>query len=95
MNAPHPSIAKFPLGQIVATSTALKELDQDDILAAIQRHQAGDWGELPDEDRQENELSLQQGFPLLSAYRSTAGVKFWIITEADRSVTTVLLPEDY
>jgi len=66
-----------------------------DMMAAIQWHQAGDWGDLPEEDRQENELSLQQGFRLLSAYSSAQGVRFWIITEGDRSVTTVLLPEDY
>jgi hypothetical protein len=58
-------------------------------------HQSGDWGDVPEEARQENELALQQGFRLLSAYSSTEGVKFWIITEADRSSTTVLLPEDY
>ena len=95
MNAPIPSLAKFRLGHIVATPNALTRLAQDDILAAIQRHQAGDWGDVPEEDRQENELALQQGFRLLSAYSSAQGVKFWIITESDRSSTTVLLPEDY
>ena len=95
MNAPNLCIAKFRLGHIVATPNALTRLAQDDILAAIQRHQPGDWGDVPEEDRQENELSLQQGLRLLSAYSSAQGVKFWIITEADRSVTTVLLPEDY
>ena len=95
MNAPNPSLAKFRLGHIVATPNALTSLTEEDIVAAIQRHQAGDWGDLPEEDRQENELSLQQGFRLLSAYCSAQGVKFWIITEADRSVTTLLLPEDY
>jgi hypothetical protein len=88
-------IAKFRLGQIVATPNALEHLNQADILTGIQRHQAGDWGEVCEEDQQENELSLKQGFRLLSAYRTTNGTKFWIITEADRSVTTVLLPEDY
>ena len=96
MNAPpSPSVAKFRLGHIVATPNALAKLAQDDILAGIQRHQAGDWGDVPEEDRQENELSLLQGFRLLSAYRSAQGVGFWIITESDRSSTTVLLPEDY
>ena len=95
MNAPSPTIAKFRLGHIVATPNALTRLAQDDILAAIQRHQTGDWGDVPEDDRQENELSLQQGFRLLSAYCSAQGVKFWIITEADRSSKTVLLPEDY
>ena len=56
----------------------------------------GDWGDLCDEDRNENRLSLEQGFRLLSSYRTCAGdTKVWVITEADRSVTTILLPEEY
>ena len=62
---------------------------------ALGRHAAGDWGEVCPEDRQENQLSLRKGFFLLPVYPSKAGEKFWIITEADRSVTTVLLPENY
>jgi hypothetical protein len=54
-----------------------------------------DWGELSDEDVQENELSLREGFRLLSAYRTAKGQKIWIITEADRSATTILLPSEY
>ena len=61
----------------------------------LRRHVAGDWGDLDEADRQENEKSLKNGFRLLSAYRSITGIRFWIITEADRSLTTVLLPEDY
>jgi hypothetical protein len=91
MNGQTPSLAKFRLGHIVATPNALTRLAQDGILAAIQRHQAGDWGDVREEDRQENELSLQQGFRLLSPYSSAQGVKFWIITEPDRSSTCVLL----
>ena len=94
MSAPVSS-AKFRLGRIVATPNALSRLTQDDITAAIRRHQAGDWGELCAEDRRENELSLQEGYRLLSVYCSAEGVRFYVITEADRSVTTVLLPEDY
>lgn len=88
-------VVLFPLGQLVATPNALTHLSQEDILTAIHRHQAGDWGDLSEEDRQENAFSLQKGFRLLSVYHSAQGVKFYIITEADRSVTTVLLPEDY
>ena len=95
MSATALPIAKFRLGKIVSTPNALAQLSQDDILAGIQRHQAGDWGEMDEHDRQENESSLQNGFRLLSVYRSAAGVKFWLITEADRSVTTILMPEDY
>jgi hypothetical protein len=86
---------KFRLGQIVATPHALEVISSDDIIKGIARHEAGDWGDVPDRDRLENELSLQAGLRLLSVYHSAKGVKFWIITEADRSATTVLLPEDY
>lgn len=89
------SLAKFPLGQLVATSNALSRLDIEDVLAGIVRHQAGDWGDLGKDDCLENDLSLEKGFRLLSAYTARNGVKFWIITEATREVTTVLLPEDY
>ena len=88
-------IALFRLGQIVATPNALEHLTQEDILTAIQRHQAGDWGDLDEHDRQENEISLQRGFRLFSVYYGKNGTKFYLITEADRSLTTVLLPEDY
>jgi len=87
--------AKFRLGHIVSTPNALSQLTNEDILRGIQRHQAGDWGDVCEEDRRENELSLEKGFRLLSVYHAGKGIKFWIITEADRSATTVLLPEDY
>lgn len=90
------ALAKFPLGHIVATPGALAAIPEEEILAALARHHAGDWGEeLCPEDRQENERSLENGSRLLSAYRSTSGTRFWIITEADRSATTVLLPSEY
>ncbi len=88
---------KFSLGRIVATPGALEALQRAgqspwDFLA---RHTRGDWGEVCEEDRQENELALRQGFRLLSVYTTQAGEKLWLITEADRSATTVLLPADY
>ena len=86
---------RFVLGRVVATPGALKGLREEEILSALRRHVVGDWGDLCDEDRQENQLSLREGFRLLSSYRSGSGVKFWVITEADRSATTVLLPEEY
>lgn len=86
---------KFPTGQIVATPNALSKLTHNDILTSLSRHIQGDWGEVCEEDHQENELSLKEGFRLLSVYKGSNQTKFWIITEADRSVTTVLLPEDY
>ena len=88
---------RFSLGQLVATPGALEALAAagQDPMAFVQRHQAGDWGDVSDADKQENELSLQQGFRLLSAYTLRTGVRLWLITEADRSVTTVLLPREY
>jgi hypothetical protein len=70
-------------------------LTSDDVRDALSRHLSGDWGDVCNEDRQENELSLREGFRLLSVYHASDGKKFWVITEADRSSTTVLLPEDY
>lgn len=87
--------SKFPLGRTVITRSALDRLTNEDVQAALTRHAAGDWGDLGPEDQQENELSLEKGFRLLSAYYSQAGERFWVITEADRSATTVLFPEDY
>lgn len=83
------------LGQVVITAHAKDVLHPEDVRQSLARHARGDRGEVGDEDRQENELSLARGFRLLSVYRDRANVKFWIITEADRSVTTILLPEDY
>jgi hypothetical protein len=85
----------FPLGQLVATPNALEFITQDNILTGIARHQSGDWGDVCAEDRQANDRAVVEGTRILSAYRAANGTKFWIITEADRSVTTVLLPEDY
>jgi hypothetical protein len=89
------SAAKFPLGQLVATPTVLAAVPEPEIRAAIARHLAGDWGDLCPEDRQANERALRNGSRLVSSYRAGSGTKFWIITEWDRSATTVLLPEDY
>ena len=85
----------FPLGQVVITAHAQDVLHPEDVPAALRRHASGDWGELDGHDRHENDLALQQGLRLFSAYRDRCDVKFWIITEADRSATTILLPEDY
>jgi hypothetical protein len=88
-------VAKFRLGHIVSTPNALSQLTQDDILLAIWRHQAGDWGDVGEPDRAANDQALIDGTRILSVYHAVNGTKFWLITEADRSVTTVLLPEDY
>ena len=86
---------RIPLGQTVITPNASDRVHPADVCAALRRHASGDWGELTAEDKAENELLLKQGFRLLSAYTDRNGVKFWLITEADRSTTTCLLPEDY
>ena len=87
----------FDLGQLVATPGALAALEKtgQNAMEFLSRHVSGDWGELPKEDKDENRLSLDKGFRLLSSYRTTAGDKLWVITEADRSITTLLLPEEY
>jgi hypothetical protein len=89
--------AKFLLGQLVATPGALAALSQanQDPLELLSRHQHGDWGDLSAEDKHENEFSILNNLRILSAYMLTTGVKVWIITEADRSSTTILLPDDY
>jgi hypothetical protein len=88
---------KFSPGNIVATPGVLEAFraSGDDPLAYVVRHLAGDWGDLSEEDRRDNDLSLRLGFRLLSAYKLSNGTKVWIITEADRSATTILLPDEY
>lgn len=86
----------FDLGRMVATPGALDLLERSrvEVLALIGRHVTGDWGNVPAEDAEENELSVREGFRILSSYDCGTG-KVWILTEADRSATTILLPSDY
>ena len=88
---------RFPLGRVVATPGALRALEQAEQLPAefLDRHVNGDWGDVPEEDKQENEFSVSHGFRIVSAYTTSAGEKIWVITEADRSSTTILLPSEY
>ena len=92
---PEASRTQISLGRTVITPNAMTTLDPDSVQQALSRHAVGDWGDLSPEDRQENDLSAREGFRILSAYTDSSGIKFWILTEADRSSTTVLLPEDY
>ena len=88
----------FSLGELVATLAALTLLADagENPAELLARHQGGDWGEVPPEDARENELSVLRGFRIISSYRVGAGgERVWIITEADRSSTCILLPEDY
>ena len=92
--------AIFPLGQLVMTRGDNDLVANDEAFAkfvtgSLARHIKGDWGELGDEDRAENDLSLKEGFRILSAYESGELPKIWIITEADRSATTILFPDEY
>ncbi len=89
--------ARFPPGRVVATPGALAALEEAGEIPGIflKRHLTGDWGEVDDHDRRENELSVVEGFGLLSAYTLSNGTKLSIITEADRSATTLLLPSEY
>jgi hypothetical protein len=86
--------AAFPLGELVITPNAAQRLIPREIHIALKRHESGDWGELCSEDKQENERAIQHGCRIFSAYGSDQK-RFWIITEADRSVTTILMPQDY
>jgi len=92
-----PTIPLFPAGQIVATPGALALLEQANKLPLefLSRHLRGDWGDLCQDDKAENELSLKYGFRLMSSYQVMDTETLWIITEADRSATTLLLPAEY
>lgn len=90
-----PNQTKFPLGRIVATQNALDSIHLEDIQKALERHAQGDWGDLDEHDLAANEEALVHGNRILSAYLSRTQVRFWIISERDRSSTTVLLPSDY
>ena len=87
----------FPLGQIVATPGALDALGKAEQtpMEFITRHVRGDWGDVCEEDAEANEQSLKDGSRILSAYRTKLAEKLWVITEADRSSTCILLPEEY
>lgn len=87
---------RFALGRVVATPGALHLLTQHElpVTGLLHRHQTGDWGDIGNEDAQANEDALHLGLRLLSRYQ-VANHAVWIITEADRSITTLLLPEEY
>jgi hypothetical protein len=88
------AVGSFPLGQVAITANASIRLAIEEVLTGLQRHASGDWGNLLPEDTLSNDDALLHGGRLFSAY-GDGQYRFWIITEADRSVTTVLLPEDY
>jgi hypothetical protein len=85
----------FSLGQTVITANAKNELHPEDVIKALARHASCDWGDVDEDDRRENDLSLNQPLRLFSVYHDRIGTKFWIITEADRTATGVILPDEY
>jgi hypothetical protein len=91
------TITRFALGQTYITPGAEEALmiAGQTPIEFLRRHMSRDFGELADEDVQENEVSLREGFRVLSAYSTSRGQRLWIITEADRSSTTILLPDEY
>ena len=88
-------LPSIELGTVVMTRGVAAELAPEDVLVAISRHRNGDWGELCSEDWQLNDAAIVDGARVLSTYRAANGKKFWVITEWDRSVTIILLPEEY
>jgi len=86
---------RFPLGNLYITAGVRIGLPMVDVLAALSRHACGDWGQVGEEDWEANEQALVHGSRLLSAYEMQEGKRVWIITEADRSATTVLFPDEY
>ncbi|OWW18365.1 hypothetical protein [Noviherbaspirillum denitrificans] len=96
----HPAASKpmlFPLGKLVATPNALKALEKNGVtpMRLISRHMQGDWGDIPRDDAKANTDALRISARLLSSYPLEDGARIWIITEADRSATTLLLPSEY
>lgn len=92
---PNSTINRFDLGHVVITPHAQEKLINVDVSNALRRHVLGDWGDCCADDKAENEFALDKHLRLFSVYHDSNENKFWIITEADRSVTTILLPEDY
>ena len=86
---------RFKIGRLFATPSAVHDVPEIELLDAVARHASGDWGDVADDDRKANDAALRDGDRILSVYRTVAGTTFWIITEADRSTTTVLLPDEY
>ncbi len=90
-----PSLPRFPFGQLVITAAAAEVIPADEALLALRRHAAGDWGEVCPEDWARNDEALRDGERLFSCYVTQDKERFWIVTEANRRITTILLPSDY
>ena len=88
-------VQKFELGQVLVTPGAYEALNLKDAADCLVRHASGDFGDMSEEDKALNEEAVENEGRIMSAYRDSNGVKFWIITEWDRSATTILLPDEY
>lgn len=89
------SSLKFPTGLLRATAVAMQSVNRVDICSALERHVHCDWGMVCRDDAEANDFALLHDLRILSIYEDRNGIRFWIITEADRSSTTILLPSDY
>jgi hypothetical protein len=89
------TVALFELGEIYATPGVKRKVSQEEALMSLSRHVSGDWGNVGVQDWKENDFALRNGCRILSTYVGGEAVTYWIITEADRSATTILLPEEY
>ena len=85
----------FDLGLLCITPEALSLLPADEMLKAVRRHAAGDWGTVSQLKWQQNDLAMRNGGQLFSAYEASSGRKFWVVTTTDRALTTVSLPGQY
>jgi len=90
-----PTQRKFTLGNVYVTPAAERAIASADITVALVRHTRGDWGDVGEDDRAQNERALREGGGLMSVFHDRTRAEFWIVTESDRSTTTVLLPDDY
>lgn len=95
MTSPADKRIRFQSGTVVTTVGALQLADNHAILELLRRHLSGDWGDLTEDDKKANEHALKHGERILSSYRTKSGEKLWVLTEADRSATTVLTPGEY
>lgn len=86
---------RFALGQLVMTPGVKEAVAPSEMMRAVRRHARGDWGDIKREDQASNDRAVKEGDRLLSSYTTKAGTVFWVITEADRSATTLLLPDEY
>ena len=87
--------ARFQMGHLGATPAVLEEISKEEMFQLLERHLCGDWGDVTENDARANELALRHGLRIMSWYQTSCGTRIQIITEADRSATTILLAKEY